>query len=369
VRHVSDGTLRRLVDEPFAVAERDIQHLKRCDRCRSRATQVERDARSARQLFSPVALSSPDVGWQRVHARATTTPAARAGRIGSRRRWRLMGASISTGTSIAAAGVLIAGVAAAATLTTVFAPKQVAPLPVSQADLQQLTSYLGTNGGELGGFPAPSGSKSLPFGEFSWSSSGQPDEVGSLADAEAAAGFATTLPSSLPNGVDAVAKYLVVPKVTATITFNASAGAKLSGSTLTMTVGPGIVVSYSGATGATGFANLPPLVVAAGRPPMATSTGATTTDLENFLLAQHGVPGDLAQELRFVGNLQTTLPVPTPPGVSSASMQIDGAPAVVLGDGSGTATGAIWEDHQGMLHIVAGLIDKGDLLGVARQVS
>ena len=64
-----------------------------------------------------------------------------------------MGVSLSTGASVAAVGVVLAGVAAAATLTTVFAPTQVARCRVSQADLQSSASSWGsTPRASLGGF-------------------------------------------------------------------------------------------------------------------------------------------------------------------------------------------------------------------------
>lgn len=370
MRHVPDGTLRRLEDEPFAVAERDIRHIESCERCRSRAESVRRDGQFALQRFSPVALPSPDAGWRQLVAKEADTNSGRSMHIPSRRHWRLMGASIGTGTSIAAAGVLIAGVAAAATLTTVFAPTRVAPLPVKPSDAELMSALLGVRNGEvLGGLDSPSGTRTFSFGVLSWSSSSQPRQFASLADAESAAGFTTTLPSSLPNGIGGADKYVFVPKVSATFTFNASAGATLSGSTLTMTAGPGIVVSYSGATGSTGLGSLPPMVVLATPRPTATSSGATTNELENFLLSQRGVPADLAQELRLFDNLSTTLPVPTPSGMHSASVTIDGVPGVVLSDGGNLVTGAIWEDHQGMIHVVAGLLDQKDVLGVASQIS
>ena len=84
-------------------------------------------------------------------------------------------------------------------------------------------------------------------------------------------------------------------------------------------------MSYGGATArATGVGPLAILTVAQ---PIATSTGATTSQIENFLLSRPGVPADLAEEIRLLGNLQTTLPIPTPPGASSESVKIDGSPA------------------------------------------
>jgi len=66
--------------------------------------------------------------------------------------------------------------------------------------------------------------------------------------------------------------------------------------------------------------------------PVATSTGANTAQLESFVLSQPGIPSDLAQEIRLLGNLQTTLPVPTPPGAAESSVVVNGQPAVLLAE-------------------------------------
>jgi hypothetical protein len=103
--------------------------------------------------------------------------------------------------------------------------------------------------------------------------------------------------------------------------------------------------------------------------PIATSTGATTDELESFLLSRPGLPPGLVQEVRLLGNLQTTLPVPTPPGAEESSVVVDGQPGVLVTEGDGVASGLIWEDQQGLVHAVAGPLDKEDVLGVARQIS
>jgi hypothetical protein len=41
---------------------------------------------------------------------------------------------------------------------------------------------------------------------------------------------------------------------------------------------------------------------------------------------------------------------------------------VLLTDSSGAASGVIWEDQRGLVHTVAGLLDKEDVLSVANQV-
>ena len=367
MRHVPDGTLRRLIDEPFAVADRDARHVEGCARCRARSQRIAEDVATVERFFDVRVPADTDAGLARSRASLIERPSRRTTwRVGPRRSWRFMGASLSTGASLAAVGVVIVGVAAAATLTTVFAPTQVARVPVSQAGVQELTQLMGLNTTtSLDGFRSPSGSETLLFGMLSWTSSGGAGQVASLADAEAATGLAVTLPTTLPNGVSGIDRYAVMPKVTATIAFGASAGSGLSGSSLVVSLGPAVAVSYSGATT---IDDIGPLAILTVAQPIVTSTGATTNQIENFLLSQPGVPADLAAEIRLLGNLQTTLPIPTPPGASSESTEIDGSPAVVLVDNSNAASGAIWEDHNGVVHAVAGLLDKEDVLSVAQQI-
>src|SRR5258708_21337096 len=60
--------------------------------------------------------------------------------------------------------------------------------------------------------------------------------------------------------------------------------------------------------------------------PRASSTGATASQLEAFLLSRGGLPSGLAQELRLLGNPGTTLPVPVPSGMSAQQLKIGGGP-------------------------------------------
>jgi hypothetical protein len=131
------------------------------------------------------------------------------------------------------------------------------------------------------------------------------------------------------------------------------------------TLGPGVGVTYAGIGG---IADIYPLGILTVARPVAASSGATTSELEKFLLSQPEIPADLAQELQLLGNLKTTLPVPTPRGATSTSIEISGSPAVLLSDKQDDASAAIWEGSAGQVHIVAGLLDKEDLRGVAEQI-
>lgn len=365
MKHVSDGVLRRLADEPDSVADRDAEHASVCRRCRVRGQQIASDAAIAqRALGGPALLPDIDAAWSRLVATPTSAKGAPIERAVPR-SWRLAGISVSSGVVLGGVGLAVIGAAAAATLTTVFAPTHVAPLPVAAANLQSFVSALGLNGpGSLANATSSNGSKQLPFGKVTWSTGGNPRTYSTLSQAESAAGLAVALPSTLPSGVSSAMGFAVYPSATATVMFSSTDGSGVAGSSLAVTIGPAVIVTYGSPLGQ----GLPSLGVVAMARPIATSTGATTAQLESFLLSQPGIPPNLAQEIRLLGNLQTTLPVPTPPGSSASSTVVNGQPAVVLSEDGGVASGVIWEDAQGIVHAVAGPLDQKDVLGAARQI-
>jgi hypothetical protein len=104
------------------------------------------------------------------------------------------------------------------------------------------------------------------------------------------------------------------------------------------------------------------------RRPKAQSTGASLSQIEAFLLGQPGIPPQLAEEIRLLGDLRTTLPVPVPSGASARSVQVDGWPGILLADSSNAAAGVVWEDGRGLLRVVVGILDPQDVLNVAKQL-
>ncbi len=372
MRHIPDGVLRRLHDEPLAVPDRVSDHMAECERCTARRAVIVAEAeRSGRLLSAPQLAPDVDVAWARVQrglASQSTGGAEepRAPVRGPSRRARLPRVSLRAGLTIGAAGIVVAGTAAAATFTTVFAPTHVAPIALSQTDVQAIATLTGLGDGQsLGSFSTPTGSSALRFGTMTWSS-GSVHPASSLAEAAGDAGLAIRLPARLPSGVGAVQRFVVQPRMKAVVRFN-SAAAGLAGSSVTLDAGPGVAVEYGGTSG-TNEAAVPTLGVVTMRRPTARSTGATMTQIEAFLLSRPGVPPELAEEVRLLGNLTTTLPVPVPPGASIRSVQVAGWPGVLLTDSSKVASAVVWEDGEGLLHAVAGVLDPRDLLYVADQV-
>ena len=356
MHHVPDGVLRRLVDEPAAVPDRAAEHVQRCRRCQAHRDRVAHDAHAARELLSRLQpVPDLDAAWERL-----------AGAEGSGgqvphvpRRVRPRRLVAPTGIAVVS-GALVAGVAAAATLTVVFSPTHVAPLPVSKGDLQSLSGLLGSLAGTT--------PHTWAYGTITSPARPEPVRAASLAAAESAAGMTVALPTTLPAGVDATPRFLALPKSSVTVTFDAAAGPSLAGSSLTVTVGPGVLAEYGGSGALTGtFADVPALAVATMERPTATSTGATVAQLESFVLGRPGFPRSLAQEIRLLGNPEKVLPVPVPSGMAETQTSVAGSPAVLFGATGGGASGVVWE-HDGIVRAVGGLLDRQDVLGVARQL-
>ncbi len=369
MRHIPDGVLRRLDDEPLAVPDRVSDHVANCGRCSARRAHIARDAERAAHLFSaPQPAPELDDAWARLRRELNRNAVESADR--SRRpdpvlprRARLPRVSLRAGLAIGALGVVVAGTAAAATLTTIFSPTHVAPVTVSQNDLRAIAAVAGLgNSNSVGGFTRPVGSSRLRFGTITWSS-GAAQPASSRAQATAAAGFAVPLPAHVPSGVGAIQQFIVQPRVRATVTFNSKA-ASLAGSSVAIDAGPAVFAQY----GAASDPGVPTLAVASMRSPRARSTRASLSQIEAFLLDQPGIPPQLAEEIRLLGDLRTTLPVPVPAGASVRAVKVAGWPGVLLADSSNAAAGIVWEDGRGLLHVVAGILDSQDVLNVANQL-
>lgn len=369
MRHISDGALRRLDDEPLSVPDRVSDHVSGCGRCSARRARIADDAEFAARLLSgPQLVPDVDVAWTRLRRgversleeRVNRRPKPAPVRL---RRLRLPGLSLRAGLAIGAVGIAVAGTAVAATLTTIFAPTHVAPVSLSQSDLSAIASFVDLGDRNmLGGFSTPNGSSTFRFGMLAWSSSGVPQPARSLTDATTQAGFPVSLPTRIPAGVGPVQQIVVQPRVSVTANFNSTAAA-LAGSSVTLTAGPAVIVQYGASSG-----NPPALAVVMMRRPTAFSTGASLSQIEAFLLAQPGIPPALAEEVRLLGDLRTTLPVPVPAGAAVRSVRVAGWPGVLLADSSNAAAGVVWEDGRGMLHVVAGILDPQDVLNVAAQL-
>lgn len=49
--HLSEGSLRWMLDDPLSLADKDRAHLRKCRRCKDAAARVIADARKAAAVF------------------------------------------------------------------------------------------------------------------------------------------------------------------------------------------------------------------------------------------------------------------------------------------------------------------------------
>lgn len=369
--HLPEGTLRRSVDEPFAISDDERAHLAGCPRCRSELDAVRGDHELVLARMTEAGSEGPDtvpdrvtdddlaVAWTRLDAALAvpvqrTAPPPAVPVPPARRRWSLRRPVVAVGVAVA----VVVGTTAAAAATDwlpIFHPAAVKPVSFQFKDLSALPDL------------AAYGTLTLPR---DW----QPAPVADAATATARTGIAVPSVGTRPTGVSGAPRYAVLPTATAKFTFSAQKArataaahgqtlppmpAGVDGSTLRLDVGPGVIESWTQQGG------VPTLAVVRMTAPTASSEGVSLATLESYLLAQPGIPADLAAQVKALPVNGTVLPVPVPSDVAtSTSTTVDGAPAtlVKLRDQSG---GALVWIRDGRLNAVFGMLSSRDLQAVA----
>ena len=265
----------------------------------------------------------------------------------------------------AAAGVVIVALTLTMTgvadsILQIFETKQFAAVTVTPTDLQTL--------GQLSA-----------FGTLTWSSQPQPHQTATLAQASAETGL-PAISVTVPGSITAPATYGAMPKTTATFIFDsgkarASAAAvgrtappmpaKLDGSTLVLTGGPAIFVTYGANTqGARGDM----LFIGVARAPSVASDGASVADIQAYLLSQPAVSPALAAQIRAIGDPASTLPIPVPLGQANAvSVSVHGTNGLFIGDSTGLGSGVLWQQG-GLVYVVGGSLTQAQVIAVANSL-
>jgi hypothetical protein len=397
VKHLAEGVLRRLHDEPQAVPSVDRLHLAACAECRRRLGLIAADARLTFDRLSTPALPIDTAGayqrlQQRLIADALSHPVSLQERIiqmitqRQRRIVKPLG-GIAAGVSLAAAIALTPAGAWAGNFLSVFEPTQVTAVPIDADDLKSLPDLA-----KYGTIHAPAAAANQHFTDGS--------------KAAAAANLPLLTPAGLPAGVPNTPTYEVMPGATGSFTFSAAKAqanaaaqgktlppmpANLDGSTLQVTTGAALVEVYadtsklqaastaakadgSGADGASQGAAAamqaagPVLVVAEMRAPSVTMTdsGVTVAQLEQYLLNQPGISPTLAKAITAIGDPTSTLPIPVPinKAVSQNVTLNGGTHAVLIGDSTGLIGGIIWEKNN-VVYGVGGSLTQQQLMDLA----
>ncbi|HEX6547379.1 MAG TPA: hypothetical protein VF134_01390 [Candidatus Dormibacteraeota bacterium] len=372
--HLSDGTLRRLYDEPLAVAEVARAHFGSCAPCQDRFSGIAGDARELQAALAvPGATVDPAAAYRAAKAQVRTPRFPRFPRVAALRpQWRLAGAGLLAAVLVGAIGLT----GAAQNLVTLFQPTQTQPVVISQ--------------GDLAGMPDLSN-----WGTVKVTSQPEVKEAASAQAAASATGLPViapdpkTIPSSAP-----APQYGTVGQMSGSFTFSASKAAaaaekqgskapplpsNLDGATLFVTAGPGEAAIYgnlpSGKPSGTEaqseaiVSQIPTLAIGIGKVPSVTSNGATVTQIENAVCSQPGVSAQLCQTLRSLGDPVTTLPIPIPADKAhSSTVNLkNGTKATFVGDNTGVAAGLIWI-RNGLVYVVAGSLTQDQLVAIANSL-
>jgi len=352
-----------MLDDPDAITAPDREHFSTCAECKARQEALGADAQAAAAL-----LTVPAAGFDAGAAYKQITAAPARPRFG----FRLPILKPSTRPVVAglALAVIVAVVATASVnFEQIFAPKTVTPVPVTLAELQTLPDL-------------------SAYGDITWSQEPTPQIGLSKADAEKVAGFSAPNVGRLPTGVSSTVTYAAMAQSTGIFKFSAAkaeaaAAAKgttipkmpagMDGSSLTLTMGPALLVVYGdlpkGDNAQSGQFTLPQLIVAESDAPSVSSTGVTVKQLEDYLLAQPGISPQLAADIRAIGDPTTTLPIPVPVQFATSSkVTVQGVQGVALGDNTGVGAAVIWikNDH---VFFVGGSLKQSDALTVANGLT
>jgi len=352
-----------MFDDPNAVTGTEREHFGSCTECKDRYGKTSADATDAARLLAvPAATFDADSAFKRL----TAEPATESPRFGF--RLPVLRQSARRPIAVLAFAVVLAVIAtASANVAQIFAPTQVKPVPVTVADLQSLPDL-------------------STYGTFAWSKEPQPQIGVTQAQAEQVAGFSAPKAGNLPSGVSKNVSYVVVPQAVATFTFSAAKAqaaaaaqgktlppmpAGMDGSTLTLSVGPALIEVFGdlpqGAASDISQIQLPQLIVAESKAPVVTSTGVSTTELENYLLKQPGITPQLAADIKAIGDPTHTLPIPVPVGYATSSdVTVQGVQGVALGDNTGAGAAVVW--IKGNVYFVGGSLKQSEILTIANQL-
>lgn len=360
--HLSDGLLRRMLDEPLAAGDAEREHYGSCDACRSRAADFGRDAEAVARL-----LAVPELEV----APAAVLPRVRAA-LPARSRFALPRLPVRPLSVFAGAVVLLFTLSAtglADSFLQIFEPKRFVSIPVNEYELRALPDL-------------------TAYGTMTWSGPGKDDWIGGgpreivdVAAARAASGLPLLTPARLPTAVGAPS-YRVLRAARMTFTFSSQRAAEaaqrqgralppmpasIDGSSLFVDLGPLVFVTYPTVPGGTRTGHSY-LMMAEARAPVVTSDRLSVLELRDYLLAQPGIPKTLAEQIRAIAEPESTLPIPVPMDrVLAREVRVSGAPALLFGDSTGLGSALFWRAGDVVRAIVGSLTDR-EVLDIANSL-
>lgn len=359
MKHLDEGELRRMLDEPAAIEDELRRHAAACGVCRARSAAIEADARLAARMFA----GTPAVDAQRAYEAVQDRIAVR----GMRPAWYRPLAACAAAAAFVLALIFTPLGGYARSFLTIFEPQQFQAIEVSRAELQDL--------------------RLLP----------QADDVGTqrvirkpvrtvydtLASAKARSAFALLEPSVMPAQFGAVHQYALTSPGEMTFTFSAKKArafvrrsgkalppmpSGLDGAMIRLQTGDVFTAHYEASPqmpkskrrGPT-----PSFELIEAQRPRVTSSGTSLSTLEQYLLAMPNVSPELAQQIRALGDIRNTLPVPVAiDKMSAQSVSVQGVKGLAVGDNTGLGAAVMWEKN-GIVYVVTGPLTMNDVMAVA----
>ena len=358
MKHLDDGELRRLLDEPDELEAAQREHARQCAQCAARAAELQSVAQSASQALCGDAGVDTSRALERTLLRArSASPVSRL--------YRPLGAFAAAAAFVAALLFTPLG-GYARSFLTIFQPKEFVALDLSHADFGQLRI-------------APQADE---LGTMRVIRKQQQSEFGSLAAVRPHLSFAPRVPASVPASVGTQRSYRVMSPGEYRYTFSAAKArafeAKshrklapmppaLDGTTVRIRVGESFNAQY-GAAPKRGDEDEAKqgIEIVETQIPTVTSTGASFQELEQYMLSMPGVSAELKSQLREVGDLQNRMPVPIDISKQNAqSVTVDGVKGLAIGDNTGLGAGVIWQKNGIVYGVLGGALTMDQVLAVA----
>lgn len=356
MRHPTDGTLRRLVDEPDGVAQADRDHVAGCPACLAGLAAAQTDAALTGAALGTDVAPDVEAGWARLSQAVVAEGGRRERTPGPARRWHTALRSPVVAVVGVAALLAGAGAAAAADWLPIFRAERITPVVAPEADLVKLPDL-------------------TDFGKVEVT---EKLTVRAVADADAAqkaAGLTLPKVTHLPRGVTGQPQYRVGGRASAVFTYSAQKAAQtaaaagetlpppppgLDGSRFRLTAGPGIAEVWQEGR------PVPAMVLGRVIAPKAFSSGVPFETARDYLLSLPILPRSVASQLRTFSADGTTLPLFTSAEeVTTSAADVNGTPATVLASRDGLMAGVVWVDD-GVITAVGGSLSTDEVLAVAR---
>lgn len=380
--HISEGELRRMLDQPQSFPEEQRAHLESCERCRTTAAAVVTDAGKAAVLMEGAGKVSadPEAALNTLRKRGLSPLAAPSSsssiRFGSRRILRpALGAAM-----VGLMGMLLVGTGVAGNLIKIFEPDRVVGVPVDMETLNSLPDL--RNYGTIAIVQEP-----------------EDAPADTLAEAAERTGIKLLAPSGLPAGLG-TERIHTMSTGRASFTFDAAKANKaargddftlppsLDGSSLFLEAGPVAVQIFGGpedvaadkaaigraakapekADLAGMLSSLPDLIIVQMKSPVLSSNGPSVADFRDALLTLPNLSPALKAQIEAIGDPSTTLPLPIPISIAtSEEVDVNGVTGLAVGDNTGFGSGVVWQSG-GVVRAVAGPLTQDEVLEIARSM-